>query len=217
MIAMHLTVNETENTQFIMKHKTTWMTTRAIILVIVLFASFQMKPTSGFLHTRPSIKIYPVVQKRIHQDGASLEDYSTRSVYRSAHIDSSSIVVSTESWRQYVPLVVSVGIIIDILLGNPLANAVLKPMRPEEDTDGSDMEENKVDKPRSKARIDAELVAQQALDKANNTLELRNFLEERKTDYDRMEEMKRKLDATMQDLDEDLEARQKSIDERSTD
>jgi hypothetical protein len=31
-----------------------------------------------------------------------------------------------------------------------------------------------------------------------------------------MEEMKRKLDATMQDLDEDMEARQKAIDERKT-
>ena len=119
----------------------------------------------------------------------------------------------SESWRQYVPLIVSVGIIIDILLGNPLASMVLKPMRPEQEVDKS---KKKNDKPKSKARIDAELVAQQALDKANNTLELRKFLDESKTDYDRMEEMKRKLDSKMQDLDEDLAARQSEIDDRKT-
>ncbi|VEU34520.1 unnamed protein product [Pseudo-nitzschia multistriata] len=130
-----------------------------------------------------------------------------------AVIDSSSVIISSESWRQYVPLVVSCGIIIDILLGSPLANMALKPMRPD---NGADEEEKtkEENKPRSKARIDAELIAQQALDKANSTMELRNFLEERKTDYDRMEEMKRKLDSTMQELDEDMEARQKSIDAR---
>ena len=35
---------------------------------------------------------------------------------------------SVESWRQYVPLVVSVGVIVDILLGSPLANLALAPM-----------------------------------------------------------------------------------------
>ena len=42
-----------------------------------------------------------------------------------------SIVVAsdTESWRQYVPLAVSLGVIVDILLGSPLANLALGPMR----------------------------------------------------------------------------------------
>mmetsp|Transcript_21190 Transcript_21190/g.50320 ORF Transcript_21190/g.50320 Transcript_21190/m.50320 type:complete len:252 (-) Transcript_21190:256-1011(-) len=128
---------------------------------------------------------------------------------------SSLIVSSSESWRQYVPLVVSVGVIVDILLGNPLANVVLKPMRPQAEQDEESEADAKTNnKPKSKSRIDAEAVAQQALDKASNTLELRRFLDERKTDYDRMEEMKRKLDASMQDLDEDMEKRQRSIDER---
>lgn len=35
------------------------------------------------------------------------------------------IAESNESWRQYVPLVVSFGVILDILLGSPLANLAL--------------------------------------------------------------------------------------------
>ena len=155
-----------------------------------------------------------MVQERTQQRGILIKDGPSRFVYHGAVIDSSSIMLSTESWRQYVPLVVSVGIIIDILLGNPLANSILKPMRPEEEENDEEEKGMKKERPRSKARIDAEAVAQQALDKASNTLELRNFLEERKTDYDRMEEIKKKLDSSMQDLDENLEARQSEIDKR---
>ena len=36
---------------------------------------------------------------------------------------------SAEGWKQYVPLVVSCGVILDILLGSPLANLALAPMR----------------------------------------------------------------------------------------
>eukprot|EP00531_Pseudo-nitzschia_arenysensis_P013248 CAMPEP_0116143504 /NCGR_PEP_ID=MMETSP0329-20121206/15488_1 /TAXON_ID=697910 /ORGANISM="Pseudo-nitzschia arenysensis, Strain B593" /LENGTH=195 /DNA_ID=CAMNT_0003638833 /DNA_START=149 /DNA_END=736 /DNA_ORIENTATION=- len=182
-------------------------------LLLVLLTTTGVTLTSGFIITPSPLTKYSLLQQRTHQSGIlSQDDSSSRDISCSAFVDSSSIMISEESWRQYVPLIVSVGIIIDILLGNPLANSVLKPMRPEEEGD----ESQKNEKPRSKARIDAELVAQQALDKANNTLELRRYLDESKTDYDRMEEMKRKLDASMQDLDEDLEARQNEIDERKT-
>lgn len=179
--------------------------------MIVVLAMFGVSVTSGFMVKPSPVSKRSQIQQRTHQRGNFVRDDSRRITYHSAVIDSSSMMVA-ESWRQYVPLIVSVGIIIDILLGNPLANSILKPMRPEEDRDEGEKEE----KPRSKARIDAELVAQQALDKANNTLELQKFLEERKTDYDRMEEMKRKLDASMQDLDDDMEARQKDIDQRKS-
>ena len=182
-------------------------------LLLVLLTTTGVTLTSGFIITPSPLTKYSLLQQRTHQSGILFQDdSSSRDISCSAFVDSSSIMISEESWRQYVPLIVSVGIIIDILLGNPLANSVLKPMRPEEEGD----ESQKNEKPRSKARIDAELVAQQALDKANNTLELRRYLDESKTDYDRMEEMKRKLDASMQDLDEDLEARQNEIDERKT-
>uniref|UniRef100_A0A7S1V302 Uncharacterized protein n=1 Tax=Grammatophora oceanica TaxID=210454 RepID=A0A7S1V302_9STRA len=42
---------------------------------------------------------------------------------------SSSIVVAQESWRQYVPLVVTGFVIFDILLGSPAANMIMSPMR----------------------------------------------------------------------------------------
>lgn len=188
---------------------------RAMILMVVILALFGVSETSGFMARSPPSTKRSLVQQRTQQRGILLQDGSSRSIYHSAVIDSSTITVSAESWRQYVPLTVSVGIIIDILLGSPVANSILAPMRPEGEDDGK--EDKKDDgKPKSKARIDAELVARKAIDKANNTLELRNFLEERKTDYDRMEEMKRELDATMQDLDEDMEERQKAIDEKKT-
>lgn len=142
-------------------------------------------------------------------------------------IDSSSVLLSAEeTWRQYVPLIVSVGIIGDILLGNPLANLILAPMKRQtgidddennnNDDDGGDSTDaSKKRKGSSKARIDAEKVAREAIFKAQNTLELRKFLDDRKTDYDRMEDLKKELDSSMQDLDEDMAERQKKIDERN--
>lgn len=132
-----------------------------------------------------------------------------------------TLVVAEQTWRQYVSLVVITGVLIDILLGSPLANMVLKPMRNdanEEKNDGDD--ENGPAKmaaamlQKSKERVDSESVAQAALDKAQNALELRRFLEESKTDWDRMEDIKRKLDSEMQSLDADLQTRQESLTKR---
>jgi len=39
------------------------------------------------------------------------------------------LLAEVETWRQYVPLVVALGVITDILLGNPLANMAMAPMR----------------------------------------------------------------------------------------
>mmetsp|Transcript_50233 Transcript_50233/g.56112 ORF Transcript_50233/g.56112 Transcript_50233/m.56112 type:complete len:186 (+) Transcript_50233:71-628(+) len=178
-----------------------YKTYRAIILVliIVIFTS----DTFGFIVTSPL---------------STANQCRLSSPILRRMVDSSSVLVSTESWRQYVPLVVSIGVIVDILLGNPIANLALAPMKrqtqQENDSNSSSDTNDKNNIKRSKARIDADKVAQDALYKARNTLELRNFLEERKTDYDRMEEMKRNLDISMQDLDEDMEKRQKSLDEK---
>eukprot|EP00573_Skeletonema_grethae_P002476 CAMPEP_0201690378 /NCGR_PEP_ID=MMETSP0578-20130828/3832_1 /ASSEMBLY_ACC=CAM_ASM_000663 /TAXON_ID=267565 /ORGANISM="Skeletonema grethea, Strain CCMP 1804" /LENGTH=225 /DNA_ID=CAMNT_0048175347 /DNA_START=58 /DNA_END=735 /DNA_ORIENTATION=- len=130
---------------------------------------------------------------------------------------------TTESWRQYVPLVVSVAVIIDILLGSPLANLALGPMRrasekgatgdnnSQEGGDntggggslfsslGGNTNNNIVDK--SKERVDSEAIAQAAMDKARNTLELKRFLEENKTDEQRYEEVRKKIERQMDDLD----------------
>jgi hypothetical protein len=124
-----------------------------------------------------------------------------------------------ESWRQYVPLVVSVGIIGDILLGSPLANMIMAPMRPENREDDQETilaKASRANVDKSKERIDTEKYAQAAIDKARNTLELRQFLDERKTDWDKMEDMKRKLDADMQDLDQDLADRNADFENRKS-
>jgi hypothetical protein len=125
------------------------------------------------------------------------------------------------SWRQYVPLVVSVGIIIDILLGSPLANMVMAPLRgaaAEDDSgrDGGRRDSNtNIASETSKERIDSEKVAAEALAKASATLELRKFLDESKSDWQKMEEQKRDLDKQMQALDDDLARRQQDLDSRT--
>ena len=53
-----------------------------------------------------------------------------------------------------------------------------------------------------KERIDSEQVAQEALDRARNSLELREFLDQQK---DPIEEAQKALDKQMADLDETLE------------
>ena len=91
----------------------------------------------------------------------------------------------------------------------------LAPMkRQTQDEEGNDKQEKTLLRVSSKSRIDAGKVAEEALNKAQNVLELRKFLDERKTDYDRMQDMKNELDASMQDIDEDLAARQKILDEK---
>lgn len=100
---------------------------------------------------------------------------------------SSSLYLADATWRQYVSLALVVAVLVDILLGSPLANMMLKPMKdalPAEE--GKDNDRAKAEN-RSKERIDSEQVAQAAIDRAQNALELRRFLDERKTDWDRME------------------------------
>lgn len=131
--------------------------------------------------------------------------------------DVSSILLASdgESWRQYVPLVVSCGVIIDILLGSPLANLALGPMKRAtqkgsgENSDssvtgnslfsafGSDVDTVS----KSKERVDSEAIAQAAIDKARNTLELKQFLEENKTNEQRYDEIRRKIDKQLDELD----------------
>jgi hypothetical protein len=122
-----------------------------------------------------------------------------------------------ESWRQYVPLVVSVGVIIDILLGSPVANLALGPMkRASQKGNGKDSDidnggsslfsgfgnANDVGASKSKERVDSEAIAQAAIDKARNTLELKRFLEENKTNEQRYEDMRRKIDKQLDEFDE---------------
>jgi hypothetical protein len=128
---------------------------------------------------------------------------------------SSSIIVSAEEWRQYVSLGIVAAVIVDIVLGSPIANLALKPLRDAQEQLQQEEESNTKKASRSKERIDTDKVAQEAIVRAQNALELRNYLESRKTDWDRMEDLKRNLDRDLQTLDEDLRKRQQSLDERT--
>ncbi|KAL3920877.1 MAG: hypothetical protein SGILL_003042 [Bacillariaceae sp.] len=130
-------------------------------------------------------------------------------------------MTAAAEWRQYVSLALVAGVLLDIVLGSPIANMALKPLKDAQeglsDDDNSDTAELKAATQalqKSKERIDTDSVAQAALDKANNTLELKRYLEEQKSDWDKMEELKRDLDQKMLDLDDDLERRQETLDSK---
>lgn len=100
--------------------------------------------------------------------------------------------------------------ILDIVLGSPAANSVMGLMRPPENNEQDDAEEGmprrvkRRSQASSKERIDSMAVAQAAIDKANATLELKRFLEDKKTDWDKMEEIRKKMDRQMEELDEKI-------------
>ena len=122
--------------------------------------------------------------------------------------DASSFLIATEEWRQYVPLIVSALVIVDILLGSPAANMVLRMGQAadsEQDDENKGLLKNKDNAQENRERIDSSAVAQAAIEKARYSLELRNFLEEQKTDYDRMEDMKKQMDQTIADIEEQQE------------
>lgn len=131
-------------------------------------------------------------------------------------LESTTVTQALEGeWRQYISLAVVVGVLVDIVLGSPLANAALKPLRGAQEQLHENFGSEKVVGLGSKERIDTDKVAQEAIDKARNVLELRNYLESRKSDWDRLEELKRDVDNTMQSLDEDLRAKQQNVDKQA--
>ena len=109
--------------------------------------------------------------------------------------------MAEESWRQYVPLAVSALVIVDILLGSPAANSVLSLTRPPEEKDGEEEEAPRQVKTRGE-RVDTSEVANEALEKARNALEWQQYKEDTKRDEDRMEELRKKMDAQMREFDE---------------
>ena len=109
------------------------------------------------------------------------------------------LLAETESWRQYVPLVASALVIVDVALGSPAANAVLGKVRGPKPGESSN--ESATPGVNPKERIDTQQVAQAALDKASSTLELKKYLEDNKTDWDRMEDIRRKMDEDMENFD----------------
>lgn len=114
---------------------------------------------------------------------------------------------SVESWRQYVPLAVSLLVIVDILLGSPVANSVLGIVRAQEAQNGEGSDDTASlstlsDVNTKGERVDSETVANAAIEKARNTLLWNTERERLKTDADRMEDIRRKMDNQLREFDE---------------
>lgn len=92
-----------------------------------------------------------------------------------------------------------------------MANSVMGLMRAQEDETEAQEEGATSSSRRGKRRVintaervDSMAVAQAAIDKANATLELKRFLEDKKTDWDKMEDIRKEMDRQMQELDEKI-------------
>lgn len=140
--------------------------------------------------------------------GAAVVESSIMSGFASTStIQLAAETTTTESWRQYVPLAVSLLVITDILLGSPAANTLLSVIRPPEEggtTNGGGGRGSAAAAPEKdlRERVDSMKVAQQALDKAAATTELRRFLDESKSDMEKMRDVQKKLDDQLRAFDE---------------
>jgi hypothetical protein len=160
----------------------------------------------------PSMSMLPA-------DDSTMEIFSSSSswladavVQATSEAASATASSSPSSWRQYVPLVVSGGVLTDIVLGSPVANKVLGGMRPpvegesddgKKDANAGGSSTKKVDpvEQKKKERIDTQAYAQAALDRASNSLSLRKYLDDNKSDQEKMNDMKRIMDQQMEALD----------------
>lgn len=139
----------------------------------------------------------------------------------------STLVAATDDWRQYVPLIVISLVLVDIVLGSPLANLALAPMRraatkaeEEQRSGGGDdggaaragnFGLGKALNPdlgsagdvlkNPKERVDTATIAQDTLDKARGTLELMEYLENNKSNEQLYEEARKKMDEQFEELD----------------
>jgi len=122
--------------------------------------------------------------------------------------ETTTAAASAATWKQYLSLGVILIVVLDIILGSPLLNMVTAPLKRkillEEDSTSSTTTSNMGDYQsrlgtttrwdKGKERVDTEAIAQEALDKANSAIGLRDYLERNKTDKDRMEQLKREID-----------------------
>jgi hypothetical protein len=155
-------------------------------------------PSTGSRWIRPST--IPLAAAPLHEVLLTTVD-STISIVSPS---SSTILLAEESWRQYVPLVVSLLVIVDILLGSPFANSVLGLAR-SQDGEKTPQEVEKAAKEatiKTKGeRIDSSQVASAALERARNALEWNTERDKYKTDTQRMEDLRKKMDDQLRAMD----------------
>lgn len=119
--------------------------------------------------------------------------------------------VSGGGWRQYVGLGVSLFVIVDIVLGNPVANAILAPIKGQVEEEQGDLTEQKKRR-RAAERVNTDQIAREALEQASFAKELREYLEENKTEQQKLEELRAQMDSDFKKIDDDLKQRQEKLD-----
>jgi hypothetical protein len=113
------------------------------------------------------------------------------------------VVLQATEWREYVPLIVSGAVIIDIVAGSPFVNAVLSFARPKDDiaTIEDNDKTNYDDETTGKERIDTKKVAAAAVERAQSVVAVRQMLEDNKTDWDRIKDLQRKVEQQQAEFD----------------
>jgi hypothetical protein len=111
------------------------------------------------------------------------------------------VVLRATEWREYVPLIVSGAVIIDIVAGSPFVNAVMSFARPKEDI--ATVKDNDKDETgnQTKERIDTKKVAAAAVERAQSVVAVRQMLEDNKTDWDRIKDLQRKVEQQQAEFD----------------
>lgn len=193
-------------------------TQRSTILLLLLLQSYL---STAFINSCPS-----TITRYRPQESTNLKKHLTRVVsskqqkplYLSPELTTSSSIIELNNnaffillsskevaeWRQYVPLVVSCLVILDILLGSPIANLALAPMKRQvDDNDNNTNKEvsTKEISSKKRERVDSDKVVQDALERSRNIRELRDYLETRKTDSDNISEVRRKFDNQLEKMD----------------
>mmetsp|Transcript_23160 Transcript_23160/g.44116 ORF Transcript_23160/g.44116 Transcript_23160/m.44116 type:complete len:207 (-) Transcript_23160:164-784(-) len=180
------------------------------VMTFLLAACLSVLPSHAFVAT-PVASI--ITTRWVAYGDTSQRSSSSSLAMMIPSMHSTSLqLAEVESWRQYVPLAVSLLVITDILLGSPAANAALSVLRPPEDSSNGNETAGSNKKSVAKdvrERIDTMAIAQQALDKASATTELRRFLDESKSDMDKMRDVQKKLDAQLQEFDAKQQAKKK--------
>jgi hypothetical protein len=107
--------------------------------------------------------------------------------------------------REYVPLIVSGAVIIDILAGSPFVNAVMSFARPKDEEEAASTTTtsggNNNNIKDAKERIDSKKVAAAAVERAQNVVAIRQMLEDNKTRDDRIRDLQRKVEQQQAEFD----------------
>jgi hypothetical protein len=119
-----------------------------------------------------------------------------------------------ESWREYVPLVVSALVIIDIAMGRPVANAIMEPLQQATTNDSAISNET----PWRRQTIRRKNVSIPKLLRNRHWIEPMQvwncgaISDENKSDAQRLQELRRQMDEEIVKVDAALKERQRKID-----